>query len=222
MRKLLKHAAAVILVPLTRWYLRKKRTYKYGEAVVTVLPGVFHPGLFSSTRLILGYLENKIQAGDTVLEIGSGTGLISVIAAKAGARVTALDISIKAVENTKANARTNQVEIEAVHSDLFQHLKKDVFRWIIINPPYYTGDPKSESDFAWYCGENFEYFKNLFSGLPNVSDSKTFIIMALTKGCDLEQIFAIGKRMGFSFALLREKKVVFDGKDMLYKLNYTN
>src|SRR5690606_13522308 len=154
-----------VLIPFTRWYLRKQRSYTRGDITVSVLPGVFHPGLFSSTLMILEYIEKKIAAGQTLLELGSGSGLISVVAAKAHLDVPALDISETAIHNTATNARANGVTIKSVHSDLFTHLDSQQFDWVIIKPPYYARTPQNDADRAWYCGENFEYFRNLFMQL---------------------------------------------------------
>ena len=218
MRKILKSLASVFLVPLTRWYLRKERKYTYRDTVISVLPGVFHPGMFSSTNFILDYLEKQVLANQTLLEVGSGTGLISVRAAKAQAKATAIDISKIAIENTTLNAKSNDVEVDIVHTDLFDNLEKHSFDWIIINPPYYARDPKNERDLAWYCGENFEYFKKLFKGLRGVAHPRSHIIMVLTKDCDLHKIFSLGKEEGFVFELLEEKDAFFDEKDFLFQI----
>lgn len=220
MRSLLKRLASFVLVPLTRWYLRKERKYIYRRTEVTVLPGVFHPGFFSSTVLILDYLEGRIEAGQSVLEVGSGTGLISVVAAKASANVTALDVSRAAIENTKRNAHSNNVKVTIIESDLFTNMPKGNFDWVIVNPPYYARDPQNESEFAWYCGRSFQYFRRLFKELPEYLHPQSKAILVLTKGCDTEKISAIGREQGFMFVLIKEKNALFDGKDMLYEVVY--
>ncbi len=220
MRRFIKNVAAVLLIPLTRWYLRKKRFYTRGEVTVAVLPGVFHPGLFSSTVFLLDYIEAKISPGETLLEVGSGSGLISVIAARSGLDVTAIDISKTAIENTIANANENYVSIKAVQSDLFANLSTQTFDWVIINPPYYARNPEDDADYAWYCGEDFKYFKDLFKQLTNFVDAHSKVVMVLTLECDLIEIFRIAKAAGFELLLLKEKKAFFDGKDMLYQLRY--
>ncbi len=220
MRRFFKNVAAIVLIPFTRWYLRKKRSYTRGDITVSVLPGVFHPGLFSSTLFILEYIENKISTGQTLLEVGSGSGLISVVAAKANLDVTALDISETATQNTATNARTNGVTIKTVHSDLFTNLDSQRFDWVIINPPYYARTPQSDADHAWYCGENFEYFGKLFRQLPDFVDSQSVTVMVLTQECNLQEIFAIAHSAGCQLALLKEKSSLFDGKDLLYQLHY--
>lgn len=218
MRKIIKNFASFFLIPLTQWYLRKERKYTYRGTGITVLPGVFHPGMFSSTIFILEYLERQNLSQKKLLEIGSGTGLISIRAAKAHAQVTASDLSLIAIKNTAINAKFNNVDINIAHSDLFIRLPKGTFDWIIINPPYYAQDPKNENDLAWYCGKNHEYFEKLFIQLQGYMVLTTQVIIVLTKGCDLEKIFFLGKQAGLKFELIGEKKVFFDEKDFLYRI----
>ncbi|HEY0652060.1 MAG TPA: methyltransferase [Chryseosolibacter sp.] len=218
MRRYIKHAFSTILVPFARWYLRKDRQFKYNGIQVLVRSGVFHPGFFYSTKFLLTYLKTHKLSGKTFLEVGSGTGLISIYAAKQGAIVTASDISATAVENTSTNATLNNVEITVLHSDLFTAINVHVYDWIVINPPYYKKMPVTESDFAWYCGEHFEYFHTLFSQLPDYCNEATQCIMVLTKGCDIESIKAIAKKNAFELELLQEKHVFFDEKDYLFRV----
>lgn len=75
--------------------------------------------------------------GKKFLELGCGSGLISIAAAKKGARVTASDINPVAVEFLVKNSEENKVEIEVIESDLFNDIPKQPFDIIAINPPYY-------------------------------------------------------------------------------------
>jgi ribosomal protein L11 methyltransferase len=72
-------------------------------------PGMaFGTGLHPSTRLCLMALEERVTPGGSVLDVGSGSGILSIAAAALGARsVTAMDIDPAAVEATRANARLN-------------------------------------------------------------------------------------------------------------------
>ncbi len=83
-----------------------------GEVVVELDPGMaFGTGLHPTTRTCLLALEDALRPGDRVLDVGSGSGILSLAALKLGAAsVLGLDVSPVAVEATRANARANGVE----------------------------------------------------------------------------------------------------------------
>lgn len=222
MSKYLKYFSSFILIPIARWYLRKERQFSYENIKISVKPGVFHPGLFYSTKFLLSYLKSQVIAEKKLIEVGCGSGLISIWAAKQRADVTAIDISKTAIENTSVNAKRNHVTFSIIQSDLFSSVAQQNFDWIVINPPYYAKKVNTESELAWHCGENFEYFESLFQQLPKYSNNSTQTVMVLTKGCDLESIFSVGKKYGISFDLIHEKKVLFDEKDYLFRLKIIN
>lgn len=216
MRRYLKRFFSFFLVPLTRWYLRKERQYTYRGVTVKIFPGVFHPGLFYSTKFLADYLQTQPVQSKSLLELGCGTGLISIQCARRGAYVTASDINPLAIENAKLNAADNNVSLTLLKSDVFDQIEQQVFDWIIINPPYYARPVKSDDELAWHCGENFEYFQKLFGSLSRFIHSDSNVIMVLTLGVELEKIFEIARKNGFQFELLKERNVLFDGKDFLY------
>jgi len=222
MRKFFKKFISLILIPATQWYLRKERAYTYRNVTVKVFPGVFHPGLFYSTKFLIDYLITQPICNKSLLELGCGTGLISIICAREGAIVTASDLSQAALNNTTTNIKSNEVSVDTVQSDVFDNLSGKTFDWVIINPPYYAKSPSNESELAWNCGEHFEFFEKLFKKLRHHIHSKTNVIMVLTLGCDLKNIFLIARNHGFEFELIEERNVLFDGKDFLYRINPMN
>lgn len=97
------------------------------EVVVALDPGMaFGTGLHPTTRLCLRALEDLAAAdvlgsASRVLDLGSGSGILAIAAAKLGARrVLALDVDPIAVEATAANARRNRLarRIEARRGSL--------------------------------------------------------------------------------------------------------
>ncbi len=87
----------------------------------------FGSGLHESTRLCLRALEKYIKSEDRVLDIGCGSGILSVAAAKLGcAAVTAVDIDKNAVETALACARVNGEadKITVFQSDLISGVKE--------------------------------------------------------------------------------------------------
>ncbi len=209
------------LLPLPRlvdWYLSKKRTHRYQNLTVEVWPGIFHPGFFFSTEMLLRFVAAQPLRGTTVLELGAGTGLLSIQLAKMGAIVTATDISLVAIENIRANAITNQVSITVLHSDLFRNLQGRIFDWIFINPPYYARSPVKEQDHAWYCGEHHEYFTEFFKNLSSQVTSTSKVIMVLSDVCNLRAIFNIATEYQFEFLLREERYVWTDGRNYIYQI----
>jgi len=92
-----------------------------GETVVALDPGMaFGTGLHPTTRLCLAGLEGWADdgllagrpgaAGASVLDVGCGSGILAIVAARLGAaRVVGVDTDPIAVEATAANARRNRV-----------------------------------------------------------------------------------------------------------------
>jgi release factor glutamine methyltransferase len=106
----------------------------YKEIELDVFDEIYEPR--EDSFLLADSLTNL--QGKEVLEIGSGSGIQSIVAAKQGAIVTAVDVNSLAVKCTKHNAEKNNVKITAYQSDLFSHVKEK-FDVIIFNPPYLPG-----------------------------------------------------------------------------------
>jgi 2-polyprenyl-3-methyl-5-hydroxy-6-metoxy-1,4-benzoquinol methylase len=74
--------------------------------------GAFGTGTHPSTRLLLQQLVRRVSAGQSVLDVGSGSGVLAVAAARLGAgRVDATDISPPARAATQRNAERNGVDV---------------------------------------------------------------------------------------------------------------
>jgi release factor glutamine methyltransferase len=205
-KSILKSLAFRILYPTSEKYLSKERSYNYKGTTVTVFPGVFHPGFFYSTKLLLKYFEDIDLRKKYILELGAGTGLISIFTANKGGYVTASDISLTAVYNIEKNVKMTNANVEVVHSDLFDDIPPRRYDYIIINPPYYKKSPTSEKEFAWFGGDDFQYFRKLFSQLGNNSYENTKVIMVLSDEADLNMIKSIAGEFNFILKELVHKK----------------
>ena len=218
MRAFIKKVSNFLIVPLVRRYVKRKRSSTYQNIRVVVQPGVFHPGLFHSTRFLLKYLARQHVKGATLLELGCGTGLIAIAMAQRGAMVTGSDINHAAVANAQLNAQAHQVAVSFFVSDLFQNIPAQEFDWIVINPPYYRRDPLSPEEYAWNAGKDFQYFKKLFTSVGNYIHAHSQVLMVITLNTDLEAIFSIASENGFALERVAERKSLFDKKDFLFKI----
>jgi ribosomal protein L11 methyltransferase len=91
---------------VTRWFADR-------QLVFDVPPTVFGDGGHATTTTCLDVLADVVRPGDAVLDVGCGSGMLSLLAAAAGARVTAIDIDRSAVAATLANATRNRLAVEA-------------------------------------------------------------------------------------------------------------
>jgi len=205
-KSILKSLAFRVLYPASEKYLKKERSYTYKGITVTVFPGVFHPGFFYSTKLLLNYFQDIDLRKKYILELGAGTGLISIFTANKGGYVTASDISMTAFYNIEKNVKMTNANVEVVHSDLFDDIPHRRYDYIIINPPYYKKTPSSEKEFAWFGGDDFQYFRKLFSQLGNNCYENTNVIMVLSDEADLEMIKSIAAEFNFLMQEIYHKK----------------
>lgn len=209
-RRLVRFVLSRTLKPYLRWHLRKPRPYRFRDLELVIRPGVFHPGLFYSTRFLIEYLEGFDLRGKSVWELGSGSGLISLVAARRGARVTASDINPDAVEALRDAARKNQVSVEVIAADLFERMAGRRFDWIVINPPYYKRRPDTMAQRAWYAGERYEFFERLFAGLGGHMKTDTTACMVLADGCDVARIAALARQHGFALEQRAERRLTIE------------
>ena len=107
---------------------------------------VIHPQVRPPTINGVYLLEHsKVNEGEEVLDIGTGSGVHAIFAAENAKHVVATDIFAPAVENAKENARLHQVEkkIDFRTGDLFESIdedeKFDVF-FFNINYPFNPTD----------------------------------------------------------------------------------
>jgi ribosomal protein L11 methyltransferase len=91
------------------------------DLVVTIDPKMsFGTGHHESTRLIATLMTRVEFGGKRVLDVGTGTGVLAIIASKYGAaRIVAIDNNEWAIENTRENIALNGTgEIEVHHCEL--------------------------------------------------------------------------------------------------------
>jgi ribosomal protein L11 methyltransferase len=82
-----------------------------GKLIITIDPKMsFGTGYHESTRLALRILERDIRRGDSVLDIGTGTGVLAIGAVKMGAQsAIAVDVDEWAFSNARENVQINDL-----------------------------------------------------------------------------------------------------------------
>ena len=114
----------------------------------------------------LKIIKEKFDKDIDILDLGTGSGCIPITLKKevTKANVSAVDISLDALEVAKENANINNVNINFIHSDMFSNVKGK-YDIIISNPPYIRHDEKimdivknNEPHIALYADNKGLYF----------------------------------------------------------------
>ncbi|MEU5595421.1 HemK2/MTQ2 family protein methyltransferase [Streptomyces sp. NPDC020298] len=122
-----------------------------------VLPGVYAPQ--DDTELLAEALgEEPLEPGAHVLDVGTGSGALALVAARRGAEVTAVDVSRRAVWTARLNARLARLPVRIRRGYLFGPVRGRSFDVILANPPYVPSpdarpEPRGRSR-AWDAGHD--------------------------------------------------------------------
>lgn len=99
---------------------------KDGEVIVSLDPGMaFGTGEHETTKMCIKALEKYVKGSSTVFDVGCGSGILSIVAAKLGAKkVIGVDLDPVAVESAIDNIKYNDLNnIEILKGDLLEVIK---------------------------------------------------------------------------------------------------
>jgi len=131
---------------------RRMRLEQVHGTPLLVLPTVFNPRLLRTGAFFASVIAGeKLGAHGDVLDLGTGSGICAVFAARHARRVVAVDINRAAVRCASLNAQLNHVEarIDCRHGDLFGPVAGERFDTVFFNPPFIAGTPADAQDHAW-------------------------------------------------------------------------
>jgi release factor glutamine methyltransferase len=158
-----------------------------GDMPILVLPDVFNPTLFHTSVALIAQLENvPVGPGMAILDMGTGSGVGAIAAARRGARVVAVDISPEAVRCARINVLLNRLEdrIEVRCGDLFEPVQGERFDLVLFNPPFYAGIPRSMWEYAWRSEDVLARFARDLPTVLSPSGRALLIVSSTTVGID--------------------------------------
>lgn len=105
------------------------------------LDDVYQPA--EDSRLLAEAIEEYVSDGDTLLDVGTGSGYVATVAADRGADVVGSDV------NPHACRAASERGVPVVRTNLADAFQDDVFDVVVFNPPYLPTPPEMERD-DWF------------------------------------------------------------------------
>jgi release factor glutamine methyltransferase len=205
--------------PFLMKYLRKTRPFRYKQLQLLILPGVFHPRFFFSSKFLATFVESLDVTNKRFCEPCCGSGLISLVARKKGAHVLCFDINPLAVENCKVNAKRNNInsEFHVLESNGFSAIPVQHFDTIVVNPPYFFQKVTNSTQLAWNCGKEGEFFSKFFDEYKQYLHTHGKCYMVLAENCDIKRIKLIANKHGSDLFLTKTKRIWWE-KNFIFEI----
>ena len=158
-----------------------------------------------------------VSEHDVVLDMGTGCGILGVLAAKRARKVVAVDVNPHAVRCAETNARLNGVieKMDIRRGDLFEPIKKgEKFDVIIFNAPYLPSEAREQKTWigrAWAGGPTGRRLIDRFiSRAPSYLKKSGRILLVQSTLSNVDETVRRLEGEGLQASVLAEKKVAFE------------
>lgn len=186
-----------------------------------VRPTVFHPSCFVTSQFFAAFIGGLDLGGLRVADVGTGTGILALAAARAGAaQVTAIDINPNAARTAADNARANGYgeRVTAVCSNLLSALAPEPqFDIIISSPPSFAGEPRDLADRAWHAGPDYRDVAGLFDEARERLAPRGRMYLLVSSDSDLALFGRLIARAGFRVREAARRSILFEAL-IIYEL----
>jgi len=198
-------------------------TEKISGFTFIVRPTVFNPNDFISSKIFAAYINILDLNGKKILDMGSGSGIVSIFAASKGANCIACDINPQAVRCINENAAKNNFSsrIKAYESDLFDflnvpHLAPEgekqglLFDIIFFNPPYFKGIPANNFERAFKGGTELEVIDKFLLEAGSYLTPGGKLCILVSTDLDMENFYSRLKKYGYTYKIAASNKKLFE------------
>lgn len=196
-----------LVQPLTRFYLRLRHQVlgrrqgrlaleEVAGVSLLILPEVFNPVLFR-TGVFLAQAVDRLTGPGQVLDLGTGSGIGAIFAARRGFQAVGVDVNPEAVRCARLNVLLNRLEdrVTIRPGDLFAPVAGERFDLVLFNPPFYRGAPRHNLDQAWRATDVFERFA---AGLPMALTPQGYALIVLSTDGDGDELLSALRANHFS------------------------
>jgi release factor glutamine methyltransferase len=204
------HIRRVLQPILLKYWLDRRSNIRTSTRMegfkLTVFPTVFHPRYFGSTSILARFVSTLDLKGKRFLEIGCGSGLVSMCAARAGAAVVAVDINPEAVRCCLANAAANGFEIDTRLGNLFSSLSHERFDVVAWNPPFLPREAATVAESAFFGGRDFDVIRRFSAEVGCHLKPGASVYTILSADIDIAEVEEIFRKQRFCVGQVFSKK----------------
>ena len=176
---------------------------------IVVLPTVANPKVLRTGAFFASHLDARLIGADAdVLDMGTGSGICALFAARIARRVVAVDINPAAISCARVNALLNGLDarVDAREGDLFEPVAGERFDVVLFNPPFLLGVPKDDRDAAWRSNDIAERFA---AGLPtHLKSGGVALLLLSTFGPACARFESEFRKRGFRLDLVARKRFI--------------
>jgi len=159
----------------------------------------------------------KVKENDVVLDMGTGCGILAVLAAEKAKKVVAIDINPYAIKCAEKNAELNGVEkkIEFRLGELFQPIgSNETFDMIVFNAPYLPSELYEERSWigkAWAGGSGGrKVIDSFIMDVPKFLTTGGRILLVQSSLSDINKTLKLLGEMGLKAEVYAEVKIPFE------------
>lgn len=205
---------------LRRWHERAYREMRAaGEQRLSYLgldlvvpAGVFPPTPVSD--LLGRAVVDEVRPGERVLDMGTGSGVNAILAARAGAEAVGVDVNPAAVAAARANAARNGVTAAFAVSDVFSAVEGD-FDLVVIDPPFRWFAPRDLAEAAM-ADEGYAGLGRFFAGVPDRLRPGGRVLLFFGTTGDQDHVLGLAAGAGLAVQVLATRELVLEGLAVTY------